>query len=71
MKTSATGDRRLIVEDLLKAIKDKELFDVNLIASDGVQVPAPRLALAARSGVLKRMLYGPFREARTSAIDFK
>jgi len=57
-----------VIRDLLEALSDEELCDVYLVASDGIEVPACRFALAARSKVLKRMLYGSFREAKSSTI---
>jgi hypothetical protein len=57
-----------VAKDLLDALLDDELSDVYLTSSDDVQVPACRFVLAARSTVLKRMLYGSFREAKSSTI---
>lgn len=57
-----------VVQDILAALEDYEaLTDVLLVGHDGVEVPACRFVLAARSRVLKRMLYGNFREARASS----
>ena len=42
--------------------------DIDLIGAGGVSVPACRFLLAARSPVFSRMLYGPFREAKSSSI---
>ncbi|KAL7575199.1 hypothetical protein ACA910_018687 [Epithemia clementina (nom. ined.)] len=53
---------------LWQALHDTDLHDVCLVASDGEQIPASRFVLAARSPVLKRMLYGSFREAKSSTI---
>jgi BTB/POZ domain len=44
------------------------LCDVHLLGAGGVCVPACRFVLAARSPVFSRMLYGPFREAKSSSI---
>ena len=56
-----------VVQDILAALEDYEsLADVSLVGHDGLEVPACRFVLAARSIVLKRMLYGNFREARES-----
>jgi BTB/POZ domain len=57
-----------VVQDLLEALQDEELTDVTLEGHDGIPIPASRFVLAARSSVLKRMLYGNFREANTSRI---
>ena len=53
---------------LLQALQDSDLHDVFLVAKDGDQIPASRFVLASRSPVLKRMLYGSFREAKSSTI---
>jgi len=52
------------------ALQDEELADVFLVGSDRDEEPVPacRFVLAARSKVLKRMLYGSFREAKSSTI---
>ncbi|KAG7351276.1 BTB/POZ domain containing protein [Nitzschia inconspicua] len=60
-----------VVQDLLEALQDEELTDVTLEGYDGVPIPASRFVLAARSSVLKRMLYGNFREANTSRISLE
>jgi hypothetical protein len=62
-----------VIQDLLLALQDDEMTDITLLGHDhdndngGVGsnsgVPANRFVLAARSRVLKRMLYGSFREA--------
>ena len=61
-----------VVRDLLTILNDPELYndycDVYLVSQDKVQVPACRFILASRSPVLKRMLYGSFREAKSSTI---
>jgi BTB/POZ domain len=44
------------------------LCDVHLLGAGGHAVPACRFVLAARSPVFSRMLYGPFREAKSSSI---
>lgn len=48
--------------------EDDWFHDVNLIAAGGAVVPACRFVLAARSTVFRRMLYGSFREAKSSSI---
>lgn len=45
-----------------------ELSDMCLIGADDVPIPAIRFVLAARCPVLRRMLYGSFREAQSSSI---
>jgi hypothetical protein len=59
-----------VIQDLLQAIQDEEMNDLSLVGRDGAQVPANRFVLAARSKVLKRMLYGSFREASSTKIPF-
>jgi hypothetical protein len=65
---SGTRAQDEVARDLLAALQDDELTDVYLVGGDGVQVPTCRFVLAARSKVLKRMLYGSFREAKSSTI---
>jgi hypothetical protein len=60
-----------VLQDLLLAIQDDEMTDIALEGHDGVKVTANRFVLAARSKVLKRMLYGSFREASSSIIYLK
>ena len=57
-----------VVQDLLEALNDEEMTDITLVGRDDVSVNANRFVLAARSRVLKRMLYGCFREATYSKI---
>jgi hypothetical protein len=57
-----------VARDLLEALNDEDLCDVSLISADGCPVLANRFVLAARCPVLKRMLYGSFREAKSSSI---
>ena len=65
--TVAPQQQLEVVQDILAALEDYEsLADVSLVGHDGLEVPACRFVLAARSIVLKRMLYGNFREARES-----
>ena len=59
-----------VIQDLLGALNDQEMTDITLVGQDGVSVYANRFVLAARSKVLKRMLYGNFRESRDSEISF-
>ena len=59
-----------VVQDLIDAINDDEMTDITLVGQDGASVPANRFVLGARSKVLKRMLYGGFREAKDSKIPF-
>jgi hypothetical protein len=58
-----------VIQDLLLALQDDELTDITLQGHDGVGVPANRFVLAARSKVLKRMLYGSFREAKSTCTE--
>jgi BTB/POZ domain len=60
-----------VVVDLLSALEDDDLKDVSLIAQDGVQVRACRFLLAARSKMLKRMLYGNFKESTSNQIELR
>ena len=59
-----------VIQDLLEALQDDDMTDITLIGQDGVAVPANKFVLAARSKVLKRMLYGSFREASQNEISF-
>eukprot|EP00339_Tiarina_fusa_P001570 CAMPEP_0116999586 /NCGR_PEP_ID=MMETSP0472-20121206/2239_1 /TAXON_ID=693140 ORGANISM="Tiarina fusus, Strain LIS" /NCGR_SAMPLE_ID=MMETSP0472 /ASSEMBLY_ACC=CAM_ASM_000603 /LENGTH=539 /DNA_ID=CAMNT_0004699049 /DNA_START=102 /DNA_END=1718 /DNA_ORIENTATION=+ len=59
-----------VIQDLLEALHDDEMTDISLIGHDGVSIPAKKFVLAARSKVLKRMLYGSFREATATEIPF-
>lgn len=68
MGTWKTEALEPVVEDLLRALNDEDLCDVALVGSDGILVPANRFVLAARCPVLKRMLYGNFREAKSANI---
>ena len=61
------GPKLEVVQDLLAALADEDLTDVSLVGHDGLEVPACRFVLAARSPVLKRMLYGNFREAQSNS----
>lgn len=48
---------------------NNKFYDVQLLSSDGITyVPACRFVLAARSRVLQQMLYGNFKEAKSSTI---
>ena len=64
-----TSAQKAVVADLLASLEDEDLLDVSLVSTDGVEIPACRFVLAARSKVLKRMLYGNFREATASKIE--
>jgi len=57
-----------VIQDLLEALQDEEMTDVVLEGHDQVPVPACRFVLAARSSVLRRMLYGNFKESTSSKI---
>lgn len=61
-------DKALLVTDILSALERDDLCDVYLTSLQGDEIPACRFLLAARSPVLKRMLYGSFREAKSSTI---
>ena len=50
-------------------LKDVELSDITLRGMDGTLILANRCILAARSIVFRRMLLGPFAEARKSIVD--
>jgi hypothetical protein len=65
------GSRRnqnALLQDLLAALQDDDMMDITLEGHDGIPVEANRFVLAARSNVLKRMLYGSFREAKSTTI---
>uniref|UniRef100_A0A7S4IBN5 BTB domain-containing protein n=1 Tax=Odontella aurita TaxID=265563 RepID=A0A7S4IBN5_9STRA len=53
--------------DLLK--KKDHLSDVSLRGTDGRQIPAVRVLLAARSPVFERMLYGDFAESTDRVVN--
>ena len=57
-----------VVYDIWEAIHDEELNDITLVGHDG-EVGANRFVLAARSKVLKKMLYGPFMESQSQKIS--
>lgn len=67
---SASMAQSAVVQDLLQALQDDDMSDILLVGCDGVQIPANRFVLSARSDVLKKMLYGNFREASISTIPF-
>eukprot|EP00980_Cylindrotheca_fusiformis_P006424 scaffold1375_cov137-Cylindrotheca_fusiformis.AAC.13 len=58
-----------VIHDIWEAINDEEMSDVSLIGHDG-EVHANRFVLAARSKVLKKMLYGPFLESQSRQLPF-
>jgi hypothetical protein len=58
-----------VIHDLWEAINDEEMSDVSLVGYDG-EVHANRFVLAARSKVLKKMLYGPFLESQSRKLPF-
>lgn len=58
-----------VIHDLWEAINDEEMADIALIGYDG-EVHANRFVLAARSKVLKKMLYGPFLESQSRKVPF-
>jgi hypothetical protein len=60
-----------LVQDLLRALQDEEMTDIVLVGLDGAEIPANRFVLSARSNVLKRMLYGSFRESTSRCIPFE
>lgn len=60
--------RRTVGSDLLSSLKDEDMADVFLVSSDGLKVPAFRCVLGARSTVLRKMLCGDFKEARSLEI---
>lgn len=61
---------RHVIQDLLEALHDEDMSDITLVGKDGAHVQANRFVLAARSKVMKRMLYGNFREAASNEIPF-
>lgn len=68
---SASAANNALIQDLLQALQDEEMTDVILVAQDGAEIPANRFVLAARSKVLKRMLYGSFRESTSMCIPLE
>lgn len=55
-------------EMLYNLMSDTELLDSALEGEDGVQIQVNRYALAARSAVFRRMLFGKFVEARDPVV---
>ena len=68
MNNYAAGASNTLIQDLLEALQDDEMADVCLVGKDGADVFANRFVLAARSKVLKSMLYGNFRESTMHRI---
>eukprot|EP00523_Entomoneis_sp_CCMP467_P010766 CAMPEP_0168723988 /NCGR_PEP_ID=MMETSP0724-20121128/3403_1 /TAXON_ID=265536 /ORGANISM="Amphiprora sp., Strain CCMP467" /LENGTH=474 /DNA_ID=CAMNT_0008770721 /DNA_START=36 /DNA_END=1460 /DNA_ORIENTATION=- len=66
-------DEEVPCDKLLSVMLQDELSDITLKASDGVEVLACRAVLAAKSKVLRKMLYGNFVEAshRTIQIGYE
>jgi len=58
-----------VSNDLVEAAQDEDLWDVELLGTDKAPVCANRFVLAARCQVLRKMLYGSFREAKSSQIE--
>lgn len=65
---SAAAAQNAVISDILDALQDDQLSDLILVGCDGIEVEANRFVLAARSKVLKRMLYGNFREASCAKV---
>ena len=59
-----------VIQDLLQALYDDELIDIYLKGYDGLEIGASKFVLASRSSVLRRMLYGNFKEATSTVIEF-
>lgn len=57
-----------VIKDILEALGDDDLTDVCLEGKDGREIYSNRFILAARSKVLKSMLYGSFRESSMCRI---
>lgn len=66
-----TAANHSLIQDLLQALQDEEMTDIALVGRDGVEVPANRFVLSARSNVLKRMFYGNFLESTSRRIPFE
>lgn len=74
-----TDKRDNIARDLLAALDDEDLCDVELLPSssrssaverpDNAGIQASRFVLSARSPVFKRMLYGSFKEAKSTTVS--
>ncbi|CAB9511071.1 BACK [Seminavis robusta] len=75
MSSSSSSSSKImeasVVADLLSALEDDDLKDVSLIAKDGREIRACRFLLAARSKMLKRMLYGSFKESTATQIELR
>lgn len=73
--SSSSSSQAAVACDLLQAVQDENLYDVELVSSscnsnnsNCAGVPANRFVLAARSPVFRKMLYGRWREAQTGTI---
>ena len=59
-----------VIQDVMRALQDEDLCDVELIGGDGIPVHANRFLLAARSPVFKSLFYGHFSESTKTSIEF-
>ena len=57
-----------ILQAFAKLWTDEQFHDVTLQANDGITITANRAALASRSEVFAKMLYGQFAEASSSLV---
>jgi BTB/POZ domain len=63
-------DEEISHYDMLESfLTDKELNDVTLKGTDGVEVSANRFFLAARSKIFRAMFFGKFREAKSPVVN--
>jgi len=69
MNAPSSGSNHSVIDDILEALQDDALNDVCLIARDGSEIFSNRFILAARSKVLRSMLYGSFRESTMQRIS--
>ncbi|CAB9509776.1 Kelch-like protein 2 [Seminavis robusta] len=63
-------DKEISINEMLQSfLTDEALNDVTLRGTDGVEVPANRFLLSARSQVFRGMLLGKFQEALSSVVE--
>ncbi|CAB9525945.1 expressed unknown protein [Seminavis robusta] len=64
------NDNEVSIREMLRSfLTDDALNDVTLKGIDGVEVPANRFLLAARSKVFRGMLLGKFQEASSPVVE--
>ncbi|CAB9529548.1 expressed unknown protein [Seminavis robusta] len=70
MEGTTTTDNEISINEMLKSfLTDEALNDMALKGTDGVEVPANRFLLSARSQVFRGMLLGKFQEASLTVVE--